>query len=143
MQAATLPAYRRAHNWPEAIRAAVAAACSFLATEPDFAAVAAVHIWAAGSAALEGRDRAIESLQTLVDDGLDNHDPKMSPIAPEAIVNSIYAMFSRQIQTNGPASLTEIAPLATYMILSPFTGADCACAVARGETIGEEAPGET
>jgi AcrR family transcriptional regulator len=137
MEAAVLPAYRRGRNWPEAIRDAVRSLCTFLASRPDFAEVTAIQIYTAGPAAQEGRDRAIDSLQVFIEDGFEDLGRPRSPIVAEATVNAVYSMFSQRVRVDGPASLPQMAPLATYMILSPLVGPERACAVVRGETLDE------
>lgn len=135
MQAVTLPAFRRARNWPEAMRSIIRSACAFLASEPDFAEVAALHVYAAGPVVVQGRDRAIASLQGFLEESFAAHGRPRSRVASEAIVSSAYAMFFARVRAEGSASLPEIAPLATYMALSPFIGAGSACAAARGEAV--------
>jgi len=43
------------------------------------------------------------------------------------------ALVYNQIVKSGPRSLPKIAPLASYMILSPFVGAESAIEVANGD----------
>jgi hypothetical protein len=59
--------------------------------------------------------------------------PDASPIAGEAIGGAIYSMIYDQIKRGGAESMQEIAPLATYITLAPFVGAEEACAVANGD----------
>jgi hypothetical protein len=44
--------------------------------------------------------------------------------AAEAIGGAIYALIHHQVKTRGPESMPELAPLATYMTLAPFVGAE-------------------
>jgi hypothetical protein len=48
---------------------------------------------------------------------LDN-EPKLGPTPAEAIGGAIYA------KTRGPEAMPELAPMATYMTLAPFVGAE-------------------
>jgi hypothetical protein len=59
--------------------------------------------------------------------------PETTPIAPEAIGGAIYALLHDQMRAGSPPRLAQIAPLATYITLAPFLGAEAACAVANGE----------
>lgn len=132
MLAAMLPAYRRAPDWPHAVRAAFGATFAFGIAEPEFTQLGAVEVYAAGKRALEQRDLIMEGLQSLVEPGYERA-PQASPIAAEAIAGAIYSLIYDQVRASGPQSLPEIAPLATYMVLAPFLGAEEACAVANGD----------
>jgi len=56
----------------------------------------------------------------------------MPPIWRETIINSLYAMFCERVAREGAETLPEMAPLATYIALSPFIGAEAACRIANG-----------
>lgn len=132
MLAVTLPASRRARSWPEAIRGEVRASLSFFESEPHFARLIAVEVYAAGNDALARRDVAIEMIQRSIERGYE-YAPEVSPIAGEAIASCLYSMFSERVQAKGTKNLRSVGPLAVYMILAPFLGAEDACAVANGE----------
>jgi AcrR family transcriptional regulator len=123
MGAATLPAYKRARNWPEAIVAITHACLGFLEAEPDFARLLTIDVYSAGGKALETRDRAIESTQHFIESGL-RYPELDNPIAAEAIQSSLYAILSTRVRSEPKKSLTGMAPLAIYMILAPFLGAE-------------------
>ena len=42
----------------------------------------------------------------------------------EAIGGAVYALIHHQVKTKGPESMPELAPMATYMTLAPFVGAE-------------------
>ncbi len=127
-----MPAYRRARNWPEAIRSVTQASLAFLSQEPEFTRLVCVDVFAAGAEALERRDQALEAMQRPLDSGLE-HAPKLPPIAQEAILSSIYAMLCNWVRDEGIGNLPEMGPLSTYMALCPFIGPEEACRVARNE----------
>jgi AcrR family transcriptional regulator len=127
-----VPIYRRARHWPEGVRAMIEAYLSHLAGEPEFAKLICVDVYAAGPQALERRDRAIESARRFIDDGVDAYAPGMPAIAREAIVNGLYAMLCNRVQGGEVDTLPEMAPLATYMALTPFLGSTAASEVASG-----------
>lgn len=129
----TMPAYRRARSWPQGVCAVTVATLGFLEEEPEFARLIAIDIYTAGSEALERRDRAIEATQRVFDEGAAQHAPETEPIVREAVVNGLYAMLCNRVAERGTEGLREMAPLANYMALAPFLGAEEACAVARGE----------
>ena len=126
------PAYRRAKNWPEGMRAATEFVLDYLASEPEFARLISRDIYAAGPAALEGLDLALKGAQELIDDGAEVYAPDTDPIWREAIMSALYAMFCRRMREQGPETLPEMAPLATYMALATFIGPEAACEVASG-----------
>ena len=69
-------------------------------------------------------------------------NPEASPIAAEAIGGAIYALTYDQVLKDGPESLPEIAPLATYIALTPFLGPEQAVRVANGDARRSVQPAE-
>lgn len=133
MMAATLPSVRRAKSWPEAVRIGLTAIFAFLASEPVFARLQAVEAFAAGPAAVELRDRNVAEIVTAtLALALGEQPPTRIPIAQEATVGAIGGILFDHIRNEGPQVLPEYAPLATYVALAPFLGAERASAVARG-----------
>ncbi len=132
MLATTLPAFRRAPDWPHAVRGAFGAMFAFCAAEPDYTTLGAVDVYAAGKRALEQRDQVMTSMEALLVPGFERK-PDASPIAAEAIGGAIYSMIYDQVMRGGAESMQEIAPLATYVTLAPFVGPDEACAVANSD----------
>lgn len=132
LQAAVLPAFRRGGEWPQAVGMALGAMLSYAIEEPAFAKLGAVDVYAAGRRALEQRDQVMEGMGVLLAEGYEIN-PKASPIAAEAIGGAIYALTYDQVLAGGPESLPEIAPLATYIALTPFLGPEEACRVANGD----------
>jgi len=132
MLATTLPAFRRGGDWPQAVRSAIGSMFAFAAAEPEYTTLGAVDIYAAGKRALAQRDQVIEGMQALLNSGYERN-PSVPPIAAEAIGGAIYSLIYDQIKRSGAETMPEIAPLATYVILAPFIGAEQACAVANSD----------
>lgn len=131
--AAVLPAFRRGgENWPAAVRGALEALCAFGVEEPAFSRLGTVEVYAAGPRALEQRDQVMDGMAAMLAPGYELN-PEASPIAAEAAGGAIYAISYDQVRTAGPESLPEIAPLAIYIALSPFIGAEAACEVANSD----------
>jgi hypothetical protein len=130
--AAVTPAFQRARDWPAGVRAGFGALCSFLASRPALAQLVAVEAYAAGPAAVERRAEALAPLGTLFDKGYER-SPQTPRIATEVIAGGIYTLVYRRIRDTGPQALPALAPLCTYIALSPFVGAEEACAVANGD----------
>jgi AcrR family transcriptional regulator len=132
MSAATLPSYRRARSWPEAIRGVVEASLAYFEAESAFARVATIDVYAAGAAALEARDQVIEETETYIADG-ELYAPLGNPLAAEAILSGLYSMVAERVRTDGTKDLRRMAPLGTYLVLCPYLGPEEAAAVAIGE----------
>jgi AcrR family transcriptional regulator len=131
MEAATIPAFRRAKTWPEGVVALTHTSLAFLESEPDFARLISVDVYSAGGAALESRDRAIESTRHLIEVGLRRLEFD-NPIAAEAIQSGLYGMLANRVRDERRPNLAAMAPLAIYMTLVPFLGPDAAYAHATG-----------
>jgi AcrR family transcriptional regulator len=117
-----LPAFRRARSWEESVRAAYEAMFSFGIEEPEYTQLGAVEMYTVGRRALQTRDSVMEGLEALLIPGYEiNSD--VPPIAAEAIGGAIYALIHDQVKKKGPESLPALAPMATYMTLTPFLGA--------------------
>ena len=123
MLATTLPAFRRAPDWPHAVRGAFGAMFAFCAAEPEYTTLGAVDVYAAGRRALEQRDEVMKTMEGLLVPGFELK-PDVSPIAAEAIGGAIYSMIYDQIKRGGAENMQEVAPLATYITLAPFIGAE-------------------
>ena len=132
MLATTLPAFRRAPDWPNAVRGGLGAMLAFCAAEPDFTKLGAIDVYAAGRRVLERRDEVIMGMEGLLAPGYELN-PGASPIAGEAIGGAIYSLIYDQVRRGATESLQELAPLVTYVALVPFVGAEKACAVANGD----------
>lgn len=132
MLATTLPAFRRAPDWAHAVRGAFGAMFAFCAAEPAYTTLGAVDVYAAGRRVLEQRDQVMKGMEALLAPGYERR-PDVSPIAAEAIGGAIYSMIYDQVKRSGPETMLEIAPLATYVALAPFLGAEEACAIANGD----------
>jgi AcrR family transcriptional regulator len=130
--AAFLPAFRRASDWPNGIRSGFGALCNFLASRPALAQLIAVEIFAAGSAAVERRSETLEPLEELISQGLEL-EPEAPKIAGEAITGGILTLIHKRLRDSGASSLPSLAPLITYITISPFIGAEEACRVANGD----------
>ena len=119
--AVTQPAYRRAKEWPAAVRASFEAMVDFLAAHPAFAQLAMVEIFSGTTRALERRDRTVEGLMGFLDPGYER-SPKTPAIAAEAIGGAVYELVYRRVRSGGVESLPQAAPLMTYLALAPFLG---------------------
>ncbi|HEX4308285.1 MAG TPA: TetR/AcrR family transcriptional regulator [Solirubrobacterales bacterium] len=130
--AAVIPAIRRAPNWAEGIRAGYGALCNFLASRPALARLIGVEVYAAGPGALKRRVEALSPLEELIAEGY-RRAPETPKIAAEAIAGATYTLAYKRIRKSGAESLPSLAPLLTYISLSPFVGPEEAVRVANGD----------
>jgi AcrR family transcriptional regulator len=133
MLASVLPAFRRGQTWEQSVRAAYEAMFNFGTEEPEYTQLGAVEMYAAGKRALQTRDTIMEGLEALLQPGYEL-EPDTPPIAAEAIGGAIYALVYDQVKAHGPESMPELVPMATYMTLAPFLGAERAFALANGDS---------
>ena len=127
--AASEPAFRRSRGWAEGTRAGIENGLAFMESDPDFARVTTTEVYGAGSSALELLDRSIESIQPFVETGFELA-PHVQPVAREAIPSAIHALLSERMRSPAPGRLRDLTPLATYLVLAPFLGAEEACRTA-------------
>jgi AcrR family transcriptional regulator len=123
MLGTVLPAFRRARSWEESVRAAYEAMFAFGIEEPEYTRLGAVEMYSVGKRALKTRDTVMTGLEALLVPGYER-SPDTPPIAAEAIGGAVYALIYHQVKQNGPESLPELVPMATYMTLAPFIGAE-------------------
>src|SRR5262245_19603199 len=123
MLGTVLPAFRRARTWEESVRGAYEAMFAFGIEEPEYTRLGAVEMYTVGRKALQTRDRVMEGLEVLLMPGYERQ-PDTPRIAAEAIGGAIYALIHDQVKRNGPESLPDLAPLATYITLAPFIGGE-------------------
>jgi hypothetical protein len=100
------------------------------------AELALVGVYGAGEEALRRRDRVIESLATMLSPGF-AENPTASSASAEAAAAAVYSLMREQVRAHGPASISAVIPLATYVTLVAFTGPERALAVASGEALGD------
>jgi hypothetical protein len=78
------------------------------------------------------RAAGLAELRGLLEEKAREH-PEVPPIAPEAITGGIMALARRRFLRKGAEGLPSLAPIATYLALAPYVGAEEACAVANGD----------
>jgi AcrR family transcriptional regulator len=122
MTTSTFPAFRRAGDWPSGMVALVRASLAFLEAEADFTRLITVGVHGVGGAALETRDRTFDATQHFIEAGFGDTGP-VHPIAAEAIQSIIYELVSVRVRSRHK-NLQGLAPLAIYMILAPYLGAE-------------------
>jgi len=128
-EAALLAASRRASDWPHAVRAGLTALCNYYAAEPPLAEAVVVEVHAAGEQALRRHEESIAAIGRLLEPGYELA-PETPKVVSEAIGSAIDALLYDAIRAGGGPKVRAIAPIATYIALSPFTGPQLAANVA-------------
>jgi AcrR family transcriptional regulator len=129
IMAVVMPAFRRAPDWPNGIRAAFGALFNYLASRPAMANLAMVEVYAAGLEAMQRRLEALHPLQDLIAAGYELA-PGTPRITAEGIVGGVNTLAYRRLREGGAGALPALAPICAYITLSPFVGADEACRIA-------------
>lgn len=124
-----LPAIVEAPDWARGIRGVNDRLLDFFAREEAWTRMGIVEALAAGPRAIERRDDAIGAFSATLGPGFELR-PELPPIAAEAISGSVYALIYDHVRSYGVAGLPELQPVATFLDLAPFIGADEAVAIA-------------
>lgn len=130
--AGVLPAFRRTGGWPQAVRVAMGAFFSQLASRPALAQLLMVEVYAAGPAALERREEALRPLEALWAPAR-RRAPQTPAVLFEAIQGAIYHLAYKRLRERGASALPGLTPTAAYLILAPFVGATAAAHAANAE----------
>ncbi|MGD9737435.1 MAG: TetR/AcrR family transcriptional regulator [Solirubrobacterales bacterium] len=132
LQAAALPAVRRLGESPQAVRVGFEEICGFFAAEPAFARLRMVEVYSAGPEAIALRDATgVEIVRTLLTPAITGA-AAVPELVVEATVGAILGILFETIRSGQPAELPKLAPVLTYLALSPVVGAEEASEVANG-----------
>jgi len=128
-------AYQEQEEWPQAIRAGIAAMLSLLAAEPNLARLSMVEALVAGPVVVERYDAAIRSLVPYLEAGRENRSPevlaRLSPTTEEALVGGMVSLISRRIIADRTADLEQLLPDLVEFALTPYLGGSEAAQVAQ------------
>ncbi len=127
--AAALPAFQRARDWPQAVRAGLEAALAFITREPGWAYLGLTEVLAAGPKGMERRDNGIATFETLLQPGFES-SPELPPVVSQAIGGAIFYVLSDHVRRRGAERALELLPTLTFIALAPFLGSEPAAAVA-------------
>jgi AcrR family transcriptional regulator len=125
----TLPVYQRAPDWPHAARDVIHAFFAFNASHPEMSRLGGLQIFSGGADGLDRHEAATVRFGSALHAGY-RESPDTSRIVGEAISGSLAALVYQQIRRCGPERLYEVAGIASFLALTPFVGADEACALA-------------
>jgi len=130
-------AYQEQEQWPQAVRAGIAAMLGFLAAEPNLARLSMVEALVAGPVVVERYDAAIRSLVPYLEAGREGRSPevlaRLSPTTEEALVGGMVSLISRRIIAGQTAELEGLLPDLVEFALTPYLGTAEAAKVAQGD----------
>jgi AcrR family transcriptional regulator len=131
--AAVLAGFQAAPDWPHAIRASLDTLLSFIAAEPEFARLALFEVLAAGPEARMRAEARTETFTAMMTPG----SPAMTQgsgsrqLLGALVSGGAWGVIQHHIIHGRTRRLTELTPSLTYMVLTPFVGAEQAAEVAR------------
>ena len=126
-------AWRLEDDWPARVRAAIAAALTFVAEQPAAARFLAVEIQAAGPAAVAAQAESIDRLVAKLREGrrLYPEAPGINPSTEPAIVGGIVTLIGNRLRDGRVTGLATCEPALVEFALAPYLGGEEACRVAR------------
>lgn len=138
--AAALPAYRRGASPPEGIRAALTALLGLLASRPNLAHLLIVAAYEGGAPALQRRSEALRPLEGMLTRAAPSQLPVSRVLLSEALLGGLLWLARRRMAEAGPSALLGLAPICTYIALTPSLGAEQATAAAEGKSYRRPSP---
>jgi AcrR family transcriptional regulator len=127
--AAVLPVFRRSGDWPDGVPAALTAFFNFLAFRPALGHLVMVGANAVGPRALELREAGLRPLFEIFSRAT-VRAPHAPPVWFEAIAGAVYHLAYTTLKRGEAAELPALAPIAAYLALAPFLGAEVASELA-------------
>lgn len=128
-------AYEREEEWPQAVRAGIAAMLEFLAAEPHLARLSMVEALVAGPVVVDRYDAAIQNLVPYFAAGREGRSDEvlagLSPTTEEALVGGMVSLISRRVFAERAGELEALLPDLVEFALTPYLGSAEAAKVAR------------
>lgn len=128
-------AFDEQKEWPQAIRAGIAAMLEFLAANPSLARLCMVEALVAGPAVVERYDAAIKSFVPYFQKGREGRPPevlaRLSATTEEALVGGMVSLISRRIIAGKTEQLEDLLPDLVEFTLTPFLGSAKASKIAK------------
>lgn len=128
-------AFNEEEEWPQAVRAGIAAMLEFLTTEPHLARLSMVEALVAGPVVIERYDAAIQGLVPYFEAGRKGRSAEvlasLSPSTEEALVGGMVSLISRRIFADRAEELESLLPDLVEFALTPYLGSAEAAKVAR------------
>ncbi|HET7507211.1 MAG TPA: TetR/AcrR family transcriptional regulator, partial [Solirubrobacterales bacterium] len=132
--AAVLPAYRRKSTPTEGIRAAFGTLFGLFASRPNLAHLLLIGAFEGGGPALERRVEALRPIESLLTQAGAHRPTQLQRVTAEAILSGVLGLARRRLLDAGAGGLPGLAPVCTYIALSPLVGKEQATAAAEGKS---------
>jgi AcrR family transcriptional regulator len=128
-------AYRGESEWPQRIRAALAAALAEFAEYPELARLLTAEPFAAGSGLARLHKSAIDELAVYLREGreLREDGEPLPETAERGILGAVNSMVARQLVAGRGEELEELLPDLTQFVLTPYLGAAQARRIAQSQ----------
>jgi AcrR family transcriptional regulator len=132
--ASALPAYRRAANPPDGVRAALGAMFGLLGSRPNMAHLLLRGVYEGGGPVLERRTEALWPLEVLLMRAAPAQLAVARKVVSRAILGGLLGLARQRLLETGAASLPGLSQIATFITLAPLLGAESATAAAEGKS---------
>jgi AcrR family transcriptional regulator len=134
LQPLVLEAYRSEKEWPQRVRAVLAAILADFAEYPELARLLTAEPFVAGPEIARLHKAAIEGLVPFLREGrkLRAGGEPLAETGERGILGAINSMVGRQLTAGRGEHLEELLPDLTQFVLTPYLGADEARRVAVG-----------
>jgi AcrR family transcriptional regulator len=130
-------AFETTEEWPQAIKAGIAAMLEFLAAEPSLARLCMVEALVAGPAVVERYDAAIQSFVPYFREGREGRPKevldRLSATTEEALVGGMVSLISRRIIAGRAEELVDLLPDLVEFTLTPYIGSAEATKIAKAK----------
>jgi AcrR family transcriptional regulator len=133
-----VPAFSRLVDRGPGIRAGLLAGLNFLKNRPDMANLVACEVYAAGTEAIDRRNRGLARLATLFQESTALWT-ETSPMTLEILGGATFWALGRKVSRGEFDALPSMASVLTYLVLEPFFGDQYACNAANGVGVASEA----
>jgi hypothetical protein len=136
-----MPAFRRHSHPAEGVRAALAALLMLLASRPNLTHLLLIGAREGGAPALRRRAAGLAPLRPLLTAGLPAHRLPISlRLGSEALLDAVLGLATRRLTDAGAAALPGLAPICTFVALTPVLGIEGATAAAEGKSYRRPSP---
>ncbi len=130
-------AFNQEDEWPQAVRAGIAAMLEYLSAEPHLARLSMVEALVAGPVVIERYDAAIQGLVPYFEAGRKGRSAEvlagLSPSTEEALVGGMVSLISRRVFADRTEELQALLPDLVEFTLTPYLGSAEAAKVARAD----------
>lgn len=129
-------AFEAADGLVARVRDSLNAFLTFVAEEPAFADMCIVEVMAAGTVAIERRNRTMEAFSQMIEKAAAEELPKSKlppALTAETLVGGIYeVVYSRVLQGRG-SELPDLLPDLLFSVLLPYVGRETATSLLKNE----------